>query len=126
MDEGGYLFIVDRKKDMLISGGFNVYPKELENLLNTHPSVLDCAVIGVPHEKWGETPMAFVILRPGAPAPSEKDLMLFCKEQIAAYKLPNGGIKFVTELPRTAVGKVDKTALRKEVSESGQTSEKKS
>ena len=112
MDEGGYFFIVDRKKDMVISGGFNVYPKELENLLYTHPSVLDCAVIGVPHEKWGETPMAFIVLRPGEPAPSEEELMLFCKERIAAYKLPNGGIKFVGELPRTSQGKMDKKVLK--------------
>jgi long-chain acyl-CoA synthetase len=112
MDEGGYVFIVDRKKDMVISGGFNVYPKELENLLYTHPAVLDCAVIGVPHEKWGETPMAFIVLRPGEPAPSEEEMMLFCKERIAAYKLPNGGIKFITELPRTSQGKMDKKALK--------------
>ncbi|MDD5724515.1 MAG: AMP-binding protein [Syntrophales bacterium] len=112
MDEGGYIFMVDRKKDMVISGGFNVYPKELENLLKTHPSVLECAVIGVPHEKWGETPLAFVILRPGMPAPTEEELMLFCRERIAAYKLPNGGIKFITELPRTSQGKVAKTVLK--------------
>ncbi len=112
IDEDGYIYIVDRKKDLIISGGFNVYPKEIENILDKYPAVLESAVIGVPHELWGETPMALVVIRPDSAAPSEEDLMLFLKDKIAGYKMPKGGIRFVDSLPRNASGKVLKRSLR--------------
>jgi len=112
IDEDGYIYIVDRKKDLIISGGFNVYPKEIENLLDRHPAVAEVAVIGVPHELWGETPLALVVLKPGAAAPSQEAFMAYLKDRIAGYKLPKGGIKIIDALPRNASGKIQKTVLR--------------
>ncbi|MFV8817002.1 acyl-CoA synthetase [Haliea sp. E17] len=112
VDEHGYLFIVDRVKDMIVSGGENVYTTEVENALMTHPAVQDCAVIGIPHEEWGEAVHAIVILRPGTGA-AEGDLIAHCRKQIAGYKLPKG-ITFREEpLPLSGAGKVLKTELRK-------------
>ena len=111
-DADGYVYIVDRKKDMIISGGFNVYPKEIENVLNSHPAVLESAVIGIPHEVWGETPVAFVVTRRGCAEPAQEELATFCRNKIAAYKMPRGGIKFVDALPRNSAGKVFKKALK--------------
>jgi acyl-CoA synthetase (AMP-forming)/AMP-acid ligase II len=116
MDADGYIYIVDRKKDLIISGGFNVYPKEIENVLDTHPAVLESAVVGIPHPRWGETPLAFVVLKKGAPAPELGALMGFLRERLADYKLPRGGIQFTQELPRNASGKVLKRELRARVS----------
>ena len=112
IDKDGYIYIVDRKKDLIISGGFNVYPKEIETLLDKHPAVLEVAVIGIPHELWGETPLALVVLRPGVIAPSEKEFMAFLKNKIAGYKMPKGGIKIIDALPRNASCKVHKISLR--------------
>jgi acyl-CoA synthetase (AMP-forming)/AMP-acid ligase II len=113
MDKDGYIYIVDRKKDLIISGGFNVYPKEIENVLNLHPAVLESAVVGVPHELWGETPLAFIILKPGSPRPEAANLMEFLKGKIAGYKLPKGGFVFVDSLPRNPSGKILKRELRR-------------
>lgn len=110
LDEGGYLYIVDRKRDMIISGGFNVYPSEIEQVLWSHPSVQDCAVIGVPHEDWGETVKAVVELRPGAAA-TESELMAFCRERLGAIKTPKS-VELWSELPRSSVGKVLKRDIR--------------
>ena len=114
IDEDGYIFIVDRKKDMIISGGFNVYPRDIELALAEHPAVCESAVVGITHEKWGETPRAYVVLQPGAPPPLEEDLMIFLRERLASFKLPRGGFAFVEVLPRTASGKVLKRSLREQ------------
>ena len=109
-DEGGYFYILDRKKDMIISGGFNIYPSEIEQVLWTHPAVQDCAVIGVPHEKWGEAVTAVVELKPGASV-SPENLSDFCRERLGGMKTPKS-IEFWAELPRSTVGKVLKREIR--------------
>jgi len=109
-DEDGYLFLTDRIKDMIVSGGENVYPVEVEEVLAQHPAVGDVAVIGVPHERWGETVMALVVLAPGASVDGT-ELIAFAREKLAGYKLPRS-IEFVGELPRSAAGKVLKRELR--------------
>lgn len=109
-DEVGNIHIVDRKKDVIISGGENISSPEIEDVLYQHRAVLECAVIGVPHEKWGETPVALVVLRSGE-TPSEQDLLAFCREKLAHFKCPTA-VRFVDELPRTATGKLQKFKLR--------------
>ncbi len=109
-DETRSIHIVDRQKDVIITGGENVSSPEIEGALYQHPAILECAVIGVPHEKWGETPKALVVARPDQ-APSEKDLIEFCRERLAHFKCPTS-IEFLTELPRTATGKLQKFKLR--------------
>ncbi|WP_167383674.1 AMP-binding protein [Bordetella genomosp. 12] len=109
-DEDGYFHIVDRKKDMIISGGFNIYPQEVENVLASHPAVSAAAVIGVPHEKWGESVKAIVVLRQPLTA-SEQDLIAFVKERKGSVTAPKS-VSFVAELPLTNLGKIDKKALR--------------
>ncbi|MFO1299045.1 MAG: long-chain-fatty-acid--CoA ligase [Burkholderiaceae bacterium] len=109
-DHRGYLHLVDRKKFMIVSGGYNVYPVEVENALAQHPAVKEVAVIGVPDPRWGEAVKAIVTLRPGRQA-SEAELLGFCQERIAGYKAPKT-IEFIDEFPRSAVGKLDKRALR--------------
>jgi acyl-CoA synthetase (AMP-forming)/AMP-acid ligase II len=111
-DKDGYVFLVDRKKDMIISGGENIYSREVEDALGQHPAVVDVAVIGVPHEKWGECVKAVVVLRRGEQA-SEADLIEFCRGLIASYKCPKA-IAFVDELPRLPTGKISKVTLRKQ------------
>ncbi|MFR9805548.1 class I adenylate-forming enzyme family protein [Pseudonocardia sp. RS010] len=109
-DPDGFLHIVDRKKDMIISGGFNVFSAEVERVLLEHPAVAECAVIGVPHEKWGETILAVVEPRTGrAPAPEE--LIAFCRDRIGGMKAPKA-VEFVEALPRNANGKILKQRLR--------------
>lgn len=110
MDEEGYVTIVDRKKDMIVTGGENVYSTEVENTLYMHEAVLECAVVGVPDEKWGETVHAIVVLKPGATATAE-ELITFCKENIARYKAPKS-IEFLSSLPKTGSGKIEKKTLR--------------
>lgn len=112
LDEEHYLFLVDRKKDMIISGGENIYSREVEEALSRHPSVAIAAVIGVPDPKWGESVMAIISLRPGAQV-SETELIAHCREQIARYKCPRN-IVFVQELPLLGSGKLDKVSLRKQ------------
>jgi len=110
MDPKGYIYIVDRKKDMIISGGFNVYATEVEEALNAHPAVLMSAVIGIPHEEWGEAVHADVILKEGGEMdPSE--LIAFCKERKGKYKAPKT-IAFVEELPVSTVGKILRRKVR--------------
>jgi acyl-CoA synthetase (AMP-forming)/AMP-acid ligase II len=109
MDEEGFLYLVDRKKDMIISGGFNVYAAEVENVLNSHPAVENSAVVGIPDEYWGEAVCGVVLLKSGQ-STDEKNLMEFCKDRLARYKAPKK-IDFVRELPTSPVGKV----LRREV-----------
>jgi fatty-acyl-CoA synthase len=109
-DGDGYYFIVDRIKDMYISGGENVYPAEVEAVLTDHAAVLEAAVIGVPDERWGEVGHAAVRLRPGA-ACAEDELRAFARSRLAAYKVPKR-ITIVEDYPRTAAGKVQKHLLR--------------
>lgn len=109
-DQDGYVFLHDRIKDMVISGGENVYPAEVENALAAHPAVAEVAVIGVPHARWGETVKAIVVRRPEAEADAE-ELREFTGTRLARYKCPTS-VDFVTELPRTASGKVMKQTLR--------------
>jgi long-chain acyl-CoA synthetase len=108
-DEDGYLFIVDRKKDLIIRGGYNVYPREIEEVLYEHPAVAEVAVIGIPHSTHGEEVGAAVVLKPGAEA-TAADLRAFCKERVAAYKYPRH-VWLEAALPKTATGKL----LRREV-----------
>ncbi len=109
-DDEGFLYVVDRKKDMIITGGENVYCAEVENALAAHPAVGELAVIGLPHERWGETPAAVVVLRPGASLTVE-ELREFGSDQLARYKLPTV-LHVVEGLPRNASGKVMKNVLR--------------
>lgn len=106
----GYFFLVDRVKDMIISGGFNVYPREVEDVLTSHPGVSMAAVIGIPDEKWGESVLAVVVLRAGQTV-TEAELMDLVRKQKGAIHTPKR-IEFATEIPRTALGKADKKALR--------------
>lgn len=109
-DNDGYFHIVDRKKDMIITGGFNVYPQEVENALASHPAVSAAAVIGIPHPKWGESVMAVVVPRPGHDA-TEQDLIDFVKDRKGSILAPKS-VAFVEALPLTGLGKIDKKALR--------------
>ncbi len=111
-DEEGYYFLVDRKKDMIISGGENIYPVELERVLETHPAVREVAVIGVPDARWGEAPRAIVVRR-GDVAVDEDELIEFLRSRIASYKLVKS-VVFVDALPRSATGKVLKADLREQ------------
>jgi long-chain acyl-CoA synthetase len=110
-DKEGYLFIVDRIKDIIITGGENVYPKEVEDLLHRHEAVNECGVVGLPHHEYGEAVTAFVTLKPGMRAEAG-DLIAFCKKHIANYKVPKA-IHFVEELPKSPQGKILRRALRK-------------
>ncbi len=110
MDEEGYVTIVDRKKDMILTGGENVYSTEVENILYMHPATLECAVVGVPDQKWGEAVKGIVVLKPGQKATAE-EIIQFCKDRIARYKAPKS-IDFIDALPRTGSGKIHKKGLR--------------
>ncbi|WP_194903845.1 acyl-CoA synthetase [Catenulispora rubra] len=110
VDEDGYLYIDDRKKDMIISGGENIATPEIERVLYEHPAVLEAAVIGLPHPRWGEVPRAFVVFRPGSGAETE-ELREFCLARLAKFKVP-ARFDFIGELPRTPSGKVLKRHLR--------------
>jgi len=110
LDEAGYLFIADRKKDMIITGGYNVYPKEVEDVIFKHPAVFEAAVIGVPDEIWGESVKACVVLKPGLEA-TEEEIIALCKENLASYKKPKS-VDFIDALPKNLTGKVLKSQLR--------------
>jgi fatty-acyl-CoA synthase len=112
VDDEGFITLVDRKKDMIITGGENVYPIEVEQVLWRHRAVREVAVVGVPHSKWGETPIAVVAVEDGAGVGSD-ELIAFARERLAHFKCPTR-VEYVTELPRNAAGKVLKTELRKE------------
>jgi fatty-acyl-CoA synthase len=109
-DRHGFLRIVDRKKDMIVTGGFNVYPREIEDVLGSHPAVASCAVIGRPDPYWGEAVTAVVVLRPGE-QPCTESLQALVRERKGSAHVPKS-IEFVEALPLTAAGKVDKKVLR--------------
>jgi acyl-CoA synthetase (AMP-forming)/AMP-acid ligase II len=109
-DSDGYLYVYDRVKDMIVSGGENIYPAEVESALFGHPAVADVAVIGVPDDRWGEAVKAIVVLTPGAVA-TESDLIVYCRDQIAHYKAPKS-VDFAESLPRNPTGKLLKRVLR--------------
>ncbi len=112
LDDNGYLYVLDRSDDKIISGGFNIYPMELENAIASHPSVLEVAVYGIPDEKWGETPMASVVLKPNVPACTPQELIALCVERLGSYKKP-GRVEIREEpLPKTPVGKIKRKELR--------------
>ena len=111
-DEDGYLYIVDRKKDMVIAGGYNIYPRDIDEVLYQHPKILDAVSVGIPHEYRGETIKAYVVLNAGESA-TEEEIIDFCKEKLAIYKVPKM-VEFRDELPKSAVGKILRKALRDE------------
>jgi len=110
MDPDGYLYVTDRKKDLVIRGGFNVYPRDVEEVLFAHPAVAEAAVVGRPDPVMGEEIVAFVVLAPAAEM-AEEDLLAFCRERLAKYKAPKE-IHFVAALPKSPIGKVLKKELR--------------
>jgi fatty-acyl-CoA synthase len=114
VDEEGFIYVVDRKKDMITSGGENIYPKEIEEVLYTHPKILEAAVIGVPDKKWGESVKAVVVLKSGEEM-SEEEVIEFSKANLASYKKPRS-VVFISTLPKTASGKILKQILRQSYS----------
>ncbi len=110
LDPEGYLFIRDRKKDMVIVGGYNVYPREIEEVLFLHPDVIDAAAVGAPDAYRGEVVAAYVVLRPGAHA-GVGELLAHCRDNLAKYKVP-ARLELLDALPKTSVNKTDKRALR--------------
>jgi acyl-CoA synthetase (AMP-forming)/AMP-acid ligase II len=109
-DAQGFVYVVDRLKDMIISGGENIYPAELESVIATHPDIVDVAVVGKPHEKWGEIPAAFVVKKPGTTV-TEQELIQLCRQNLAGFKCPRE-IFFIDQVPRNTLGKVLKRSLR--------------
>jgi fatty-acyl-CoA synthase/long-chain acyl-CoA synthetase len=109
-DAEGYYYICDRKKDMIISGGMNIYPAEIEAALDQHPDIFDVAVIGVPSAEWGEAVHAVVVPAPGAEV-TEETVIAFARQHLAGYKVPRS-VTFMAELPRTGSGKILKRQLR--------------
>lgn len=112
-DEEGFIYVVDRKKDMIISGGENIYPAEIEEVLYSHPSILECAIVGIPDEKWGESVKAFIVVKPNYVL-TEEEVIAHCGEYLASYKKPKF-VEFIEQLPRNAGGKVLKTMLREKL-----------
>jgi long-chain acyl-CoA synthetase len=112
MDEDGFFKIVDRKKDMIIVGGFNVYPRDVEEILYQHPKILECAVVGIRGGKSGEQVKAYIVLKQGETA-TEQEIEAFCRERLTAYKVPKLW-EFRADLPKTMVGKVLRRALVEE------------
>ena len=114
-DEDGYIWLVDRKSNMIISGGENIYPSEVEGVLGAHPQVKDVAVIGIPHDKWGETVQAVVVLHEGQTG-DVAGMTAWCRERLAAFKCPRS-IVFIsdTDMPRTATGKILHRVLRQRI-----------
>jgi long-chain acyl-CoA synthetase len=112
MDEDGYFYITDRKKDLIIVGGFNVFPREVEELLYQHPAVQEGVVLGLPDPYAGERVKAYVVLREGASA-TEEELIAFLRERLTRYKVP-AAVEFRAELPKTMIGKILRRALREE------------
>lgn len=111
-DEEGYFFIVDRKKDMIISGGYNIYPREIDEVLYEHPKVLDAVAVGIPDDYRGEIVKAFIVVKPGESL-TEEEIVKFCRERLAAYKVPRA-VEFREFLPKSLVGKVFRRELRSE------------
>lgn len=110
LDGDGFLYLIDRKNDMIVSGGENIYPAEIERVLADHPKVFELAVVGIPDERWGEAPCACIVLQPGAQASAE-EILRFCDGRIARYKLPRS-VVFLDAIPRNAMGKVLRRKLR--------------
>jgi acyl-CoA synthetase (AMP-forming)/AMP-acid ligase II len=110
MDDEGFVYIVDRKKDIIVSGGENIYPREIEEVLYHHPKIQEVAVIGVPDPIWGESVKTFVVLKKGQ-GMREEEVVEYCKKHLASYKKPKS-VEFVESLPRNPSGKVLKTVLR--------------
>jgi long-chain acyl-CoA synthetase len=119
MDEDGYFYIVDRKKDMIVASGYNVYPREIEEVLFEHPDVAEAVAIGIPDEYRGETVKAFVVKKSGASA-TEEEVLAFCKERLAAYKAPKT-VEFREDLPKSTVGKLLRRVLADEERERAET-----
>jgi acyl-CoA synthetase (AMP-forming)/AMP-acid ligase II len=117
LDEDGYLFLVDRKKDMIISGGENIYSREVEEALQAYPGVIEAAVVGVPDPKWGEVVKAYLVCRAGA-RPAAEEVIAHCKKLIAGYKCPKQ-VEVLDALPRVASGKINKVALREQARATG-------
>ncbi|MCY4190116.1 MAG: AMP-binding protein, partial [Rhodospirillaceae bacterium] len=115
MDDEGFMYLVDRKKDMIITGGENVYSLEVEAILYQHPSVGECAVVGLPDSKYGEALLAAVVLQPGETVTAEA-LVAHCRDRIGGYKIPRQ-FAFLPELPKSAMGKILKTSLRETYSD---------
>ena len=111
-DEDGFMKLMDRRKDMIISGGFNIYPSDLEGILAKHPAILECAVVGIKSVEWGETPLAFAVLRPGMSATAE-ELREFANSKLGKTQRISK-IELVESLPRSAIGKILKRELRDE------------
>jgi len=117
MDADGYLYVTDRKKDLIIRGGFNVYPRDVEEVLYQHPSVGEAAVVGRPDPAMGEEVVAFVVRRPGTQL-TEVELVEFCRTRLAKFKAPKE-IRFVGYLPKSPIGKILKKELRKMIPSGG-------
>ncbi len=111
-DDAGYVYIVDRKNDMIISGGKNIYPREIEEVIYSHEAVLETAVIGVPDDYWGESVKAFVVLKNGMNA-TEEEIINLCKSTIASYKKPRS-VEFLPQLPKSPTGKILKRVIREQ------------
>ena len=111
MDQDGYFYIVDRKKDMVNVGGLKVYPREVEDVLFEHPDIKEVGVIGIPDGFSGEAVKAFVVLKDPAKKTSEQDVIAFCQQKLAKFKVPKE-VEFVSELPKTLIGKVLRRKLR--------------
>ena len=109
-DDEGYLFVVDRKKELIISGGYNIHPREVDEVLNSHPDTFEVATVGLKDTFRGEIPVAFVVLKPGREATGD-DLIAYCKQRLVDYKVPKR-IEFRDALPKTGPGKIDKLKLR--------------
>jgi long-chain acyl-CoA synthetase len=112
MDADGFFFIVGRKKDMIIAGGYNIYPREIDEILYEHPKVLEAAAVGVPDPHRGETVKAFVVVKPGETL-TEAEVVDFCRARLAAYKVPRS-VEFRDELPKSTIGKILRRVLRDE------------
>jgi acyl-CoA synthetase (AMP-forming)/AMP-acid ligase II len=115
-DEEGFIYIVDRKKDMIITGAENIYPAEIEEVLFKHPKILECAVIGVHDQEWGESIKAVVVCKQGD-SMTEEEVVEHCKQHLASYKKPKS-VDFMDALPRNPAGKVQKTVLREKYGKS--------
>jgi len=111
LDANGYLYMIDRAGDMIVSGGFNIYPAEIENALSDHPDVIEVAVFGIPHERWGETPCAVCTIKPNATV-TEAELIALCEEKLGNYKRPGKVVLRADPLPKTPVGKIKRKELR--------------
>ena len=110
LDEDGFLYVVDRRSDLIISGGENISTIEVEGVLYHHPAVLEAAVVARPDAHWGETPCAFIALKAGQEHTTAQDIMSFCREHLAGFKVPKTVV--FTELPKTSTGKIQKFVLR--------------